>query len=702
MANNCNKTFRDHINDGQAQVLGIVSIVPMGDWNATSTYQKLNYVRHNGATYLAKVANNNVEPGVAPNWQDVWMLCNYDGGLVVPDGTYPNLTAGKVVHALMWGSKSYDGSSPQTITAEDLGIASTYVPQGSIPFSELPETLSKDNLGYMWDISDNFTTDSRFIEGAGKQYSAGTNVGVIEQNGAYYYDVFGNFVDLSNYVQKNQVATENAIGLVGVGYSANGQNYPLKVDENGNAYTNVPWTNNDPNAVHFTSQTLTDEQKLQARKNISAAAEEQALKNMYNLGAYDTFTDNGDGTATITRKTYTVLDYASLDWYFGATTGEGGDAFYCDFKGVFDDSNLTNFIISNTSKINIGNGNANYTTRITNGGGLQIVLPTSLTNGSADVLRNYLNEGGNIIAQIPLATSYTEEVILDQPIHTLDVNGEQFVRDEWEKGLNLFNIDEANLSVTNDCSATKDDNGNITIVKTGSDPYINDLFHFYATSAKYTVSARSSKDMQIFVNINGTYSSSQNIPTPVFTFSCNIGDSIYLRLDGNDESSGSSQTFSEIMLVEGDHAYPYQPYNGKIVHEKELENYLPLSGGTIDGNLNVTEQLQENGVRVYSPNNKPSASDVGALPNTGGTVNGNTTVNGTFTVANHNMTVGGKIVATGDLDVNNANVSGNAYADNVYVKQNGESVAVYSPINPPPGASISVTENSDGTVNLVI
>ena len=201
MANNSDKTFRDLLNSGQAQILGIVSIVPMGDWNGTKTYQKLNYVRHNGATYLAKVANNNVEPGVAQNWQDVWMLGNYDGGLVVPDGTYPNLTAGRVVNALMWGSKSYDGSSPQTITAEDLGLANVYKLQGSIAFSALPNTPSADTYGYVWNITNDFTTDSRFIEGAGKQYFAGANVGVIEQNGTYYYDVLGNFIDTSTFVQ---------------------------------------------------------------------------------------------------------------------------------------------------------------------------------------------------------------------------------------------------------------------------------------------------------------------------------------------------------------------------------------------------------------------------------------------------------------------------------------------------------------------
>lgn len=212
MVNNCNKTFRDMIESGQAQVLGIVSIVPMDDWNGTTTYQKLNYVRHNGATYLAKVASNNVEPGVAENWQNVWMLCNYDGGSVSPDGTYPNMTAGKVQHALVWGNKTYDGSSQQSITAEDLGLANVYKPQGSIDFAMLPAIPSQEMEGYIWNITDNFTTDSRFIEGAGNNYSAGTNVSVIENGTSYYYDVLGNFVDLSNYAEINGTYSNMTVG----------------------------------------------------------------------------------------------------------------------------------------------------------------------------------------------------------------------------------------------------------------------------------------------------------------------------------------------------------------------------------------------------------------------------------------------------------------------------------------------------------
>ena len=216
MANNSDKTFRDLLNSGQAQILGIVSMVPMGNWNGTTTYQKLNYVRNSatGATYLAMSSNINVEPGVTANWEKSWMLCNYDGGSVTPQGKYPDMTVGKVVNALFFGSKSYDGSAQQTITAADLGISSVYTPQGSIPFASLPQTPSANELGYVWNISDAFSTDSRFLEGAGTVFAVGTNVGVIENSGSYYYDILGAIVDLSNYVTKTQVATSSSFCLL--------------------------------------------------------------------------------------------------------------------------------------------------------------------------------------------------------------------------------------------------------------------------------------------------------------------------------------------------------------------------------------------------------------------------------------------------------------------------------------------------------
>ena len=52
--------------------------------------------------------------------------------------------------------------------------------RGSITFANLPSTITPAMAGYLYNITDNFTTDARFVEGAGKKYSAGTNVAVAD------------------------------------------------------------------------------------------------------------------------------------------------------------------------------------------------------------------------------------------------------------------------------------------------------------------------------------------------------------------------------------------------------------------------------------------------------------------------------------------------------------------------------------------
>ena len=120
--------------NGQTQVLGIVSIVPMGDWEPTITYQKLNYVRHSGANYLAKGSSINVEPGEAENWQDSWMLTIYDGSNVTPYGTYPYMTVGTLLASELseeslnnylvvdYAGKSYYAAAGNTVTDKPDGV----------------------------------------------------------------------------------------------------------------------------------------------------------------------------------------------------------------------------------------------------------------------------------------------------------------------------------------------------------------------------------------------------------------------------------------------------------------------------------------------------------------------------------------------------------------------------------------------------
>lgn len=88
----------------QTKDLGTVSEVPMGEWNINTPYKKLNKVRYvstggSGVTLLAKKANQGVEPFISNGWQEVWMVENYDGGAVIPNGTYPDMTVGNATNA---------------------------------------------------------------------------------------------------------------------------------------------------------------------------------------------------------------------------------------------------------------------------------------------------------------------------------------------------------------------------------------------------------------------------------------------------------------------------------------------------------------------------------------------------------------------------------------------------------------------------
>lgn len=84
-------------------------------------------------------------------------------------------------------------------------LTSAIVPKGTVAYASLP-TPAKANLGYMYNVSDAFTTDARFVEGTGKKYDAGANVYVVAvttgSSTEYKFDVFMGFVDLSGYQTK--------------------------------------------------------------------------------------------------------------------------------------------------------------------------------------------------------------------------------------------------------------------------------------------------------------------------------------------------------------------------------------------------------------------------------------------------------------------------------------------------------------------
>lgn len=127
-------------------------------------------------------------------------------------------------------------------------LLGAYVDKGSSTFENLPAP-SADKYGYGYNVTDEFTTDSRFVDGAGRTYSAGTNVMIVEDKsnpGTYKYDVIANYIDEKSIIAPEFDSTETY--EKGDAVIFNGKLYVANKD--------VPAGEFDPTA--FDSTSLTD------------------------------------------------------------------------------------------------------------------------------------------------------------------------------------------------------------------------------------------------------------------------------------------------------------------------------------------------------------------------------------------------------------------------------------------------------------
>lgn len=97
-------------------------------------------------------------------------------------------------------------------------LPSAIVPKGSKAFAGLtPATdLVAANVGFMWNITDAFTTTADFAEGAGHSIPAGANVYVANvgtaETPSYKYDIFQGMYDLSGYALKSEMSVTPGTG----------------------------------------------------------------------------------------------------------------------------------------------------------------------------------------------------------------------------------------------------------------------------------------------------------------------------------------------------------------------------------------------------------------------------------------------------------------------------------------------------------
>ncbi len=84
-------------------------------------------------------------------------------------------------------------------------ITSVYKAAGSLPFASLTSALLvKANEGKVYNITDAFTSTADFVEGAGKKYTAGTNVVIIETTTAVFSVSSDSTVDAEKTYYVNQ------------------------------------------------------------------------------------------------------------------------------------------------------------------------------------------------------------------------------------------------------------------------------------------------------------------------------------------------------------------------------------------------------------------------------------------------------------------------------------------------------------------
>lgn len=265
---------------------------------------------------------------------------------------------------------------------------------------------------------------------------------------------------------------------------------------------------------------------------------------LYNLGAYDTISGN-----TITRQTG-VVDLGSLEW----TYHSGAGCWYTENVIPNQTECVSNNYTCYNQKSYSQLSNGELTTDNNGWGAIPtiIIKDTTGTNYPSGIL------------QYKLATSYTEQVIENTPLLDLDQAGCNFLRNEWEKGLNLFNkatetvgqgilVGDGNTYIENDrnCSDYIEIEPNTA--------YSNNIVGNFSSGLGIA-----------FYNSSKTFISGASIPSNIDAFNSFTTPSTakYLRL------TYAPSTTPNVILNRGTHAYPYEAYNGEIVHKADIEPVL--------------------------------------------------------------------------------------------------------------------------------
>ena len=275
-------------------------------------------------------------------------------------------------------------------------------------------------------------------------------------------------------------------------------------------------------------------------------------KPLYNLGAYDTISGN-----VITRQTGYV-DLGKLHWIYDSNNKQ----FYSnEIDNAYSENSTWIPVVCNTYTYNIVDYND---------------LPTPHIRGFFDkrlyVVDETLNQNGELITgviQYKLKTATTEKV---EANHYARYN-QDFILDhnksEAERSANLWKGGNLSYTVEYDGYQVFDVSNINALV--GDTITINFKSNTYNDVLKFLPAI--GQDGYVS-NINGAYT---------LTFILSSGSNKLFYISGH---VGENISFYDIQVNKGTIALPYQPYEGKVVHEKELESITPgifsLVGNNVD------------------------------------------------------------------------------------------------------------------------
>lgn len=281
-------------------------------------------------------------------------------------------------------------------------------------------------------------------------------------------------------------------------------------------------------------------------------------KNYYNLGAFDTFVSNGDGTGTTTRKTITKrLLSVTVKVGFGFRTASPDPTAStppnASTKGNivsnFGESKSWNQIIEGQKGISL-----------TYAGTFAIGFGTESSINSVEDANKYLNEHP-VWIQYEAIEPYqnTEQVIENQPIRPANREEEQYWHKEWQKGLNLLN--DMTIRMSSGMNVLKQDGGDLEVKITDGDPWFRSAAFENLPVGTYTLSCNVGI-VNVWQTINGVITKKQTFTVP------QTGQTdIHIEF----ERLTAGVTYHiYLMLVSGTNSYPYERYYGKIIHQKDL------------------------------------------------------------------------------------------------------------------------------------